>query len=76
MNSTSATRESRSTQPLEAANHPNALLRVDTVLALTGMGRSKLYALTKQGKFPAPTKREPRFTRWKAGDVTTWLQAQ
>ena len=76
MNANSTVRESRSTQPLDAANHPDALLRVETVIALTGMGRTKIYDLTKQGQFPAPAVRRPRFTRWKARDLAAWLQAQ
>jgi predicted DNA-binding transcriptional regulator AlpA len=62
-------------QPVEAASNPAALLYRETVQALVGMGRSKLYAEIRAKKFPAPVKLG-YCSRWKAGDVIAWLEAQ
>ncbi|WP_082754831.1 helix-turn-helix transcriptional regulator [Variovorax sp. PAMC 28711] len=62
-------------QPIEAANNPAALLRLDTVAALTGLSRSTLYAKIKAGTFPAPIKQGARCTRFRASTVTAWLES-
>jgi prophage regulatory protein len=54
----------------------DALLRLPAVQALTGLSKTTIYTLTARGAFPAPIRRGARCTRWKAGDVTAWLQAQ
>lgn len=66
---------SRFRQPVEAASNPVALLRIETVQALTGMGRSGLYARIAAKSFPSPIKLG-RCSRWRAGDVTAWLESQ
>jgi len=63
-------------QPISAADNPDALLQLATVSVLTGAGRSTIYAMVAQGKFPKPIKRGLRCTRFRAGDVTAWLKAQ
>lgn len=63
-------------QPITAAYHPDAQLKVETVSALTGRGKSTLYSMVRAGKFPAPIKYGLRCTRWQAGSVTDWLKAQ
>lgn len=68
-------RTQRQHQPLEAANNPNALLRLETVMAVTGMGRSTLYGKVASRTFPQPLRFGSRCTRWKAADVTSWLKA-
>jgi len=64
----------RHAQPIEAATHPNALLRNTVVQALTGQSRSTIYAKVAAGTFPAPVKLGARCTRWRAADVTAWLE--
>ena len=63
-------------QPITAADNPDAQLKGETVAALTGRGKSTLYAMVRAGKFPAPNKHGLRCTRRRAGDVTAWLKAQ
>lgn len=62
-------------QPFEAAAHPAALLRLSTVQALTGLGRSSIYDKARTGTFPQPVKIGTRCTRWRAGAVMAWLKA-
>jgi prophage regulatory protein len=67
--------QAASRQPIEAASNPAALLRLDTVLALTGLGRSTLYARIKEGRFPEPIRQGTRCSRWRAASVTSWLES-
>ena len=62
-------------QQIAAAANPHALLRMATVQTLTGFSRSHIYQLVANSKFPAPLKLGARCTRFKAGEVTAWLQS-
>lgn len=63
-------------QPIESATNPAALLRMATVEALTGLSRSSIYAKIKNGTLPLnPIRQGTRCTRFKAGEVTSWLQS-
>ena len=62
-------------QPLDAAQHPDALLRMRTVIALTGRSSATIYRLIAAGEL-TPIKRGSRCTRFRAGDITTWLRSQ
>lgn len=63
-------------QPLEAASYSEALLRLTTVEALTGLSRSTIYARMAQNAFPQPIRLGLRCTRFRAGDIQAWLMAQ
>lgn len=62
-------------QPLHAAQIADALLRLATVQAITGLSKTTIYAKAAAGEL-TPIRMGKRCTRWKAGDVTAWLQAQ
>jgi prophage regulatory protein len=68
----------RAAQPLHAVQLADALLRLSTVEAITGLGKSTIYAKLKanDGSFPKPIKLGARCTRFRAGDVQAWLAAQ
>lgn len=66
----------KTSQPLAAAQIPDALLKVQTVEAITGLTATTVRRLTAAGKFPAPVNVAERCTRWRAGTVTAWLRAQ
>ena len=66
----------RTRQPLHAAQVADALLRLATVEALTGLGRSTIYAKLAKNQFPQPVRLGARCTRFRAGDVQAWLVAQ
>lgn len=61
-------------QPLDASRYPDAHLRLATVLALTGLSKSTIYAMLAQREFPEPLRFGQRCTRWRASDVQTWLR--
>lgn len=50
-----------------------SLLCLPEVEAVVGMKKSKIYALLRQGKFPAPVRLGPRSVRWKSTDVQAWI---
>lgn len=60
------------TQPLEALQQPGALLKIDTVLAITGLSTATLYRRIADGTFPRPLKIGRVMSRWSADDVRHW----
>ena len=61
------------TSPTDAENCRT--IRIQTVLELTGLGRSTVYALVKTGRFPKPLRLGPRAVGWRLSDVLAWLEA-
>ncbi len=70
------TRRASVSQPLLAAQIADALLRLPTVQALTGLSKTTIYTLVSRRDFPQPIRRGNRCTRWRSANVTAWLQAQ
>lgn len=62
-------------QPLHVAQLADALLKMQTVTALTGLSSSSVYRLVAAGEL-TPIRRGTRCTRFRAGDITAWLRAQ
>jgi predicted DNA-binding transcriptional regulator AlpA len=65
------------TQPLQAAHIPDALLTLNTAGAIGGMSTSTIYR--KAGSdptFPKLVRMGTRCTRIRAGDFMAWLAAQ
>ena len=50
-----------------------ALLTIKQVLRRTGLCRTTLYKLVKEGTFPAPTYPTPTMPRWLTSEVDDWL---
>jgi prophage regulatory protein len=62
-------------QTVAAAQIPDARLKMQTVVEITGMSESTIRRKTAEGKFPAPIKDGARCTRWVASSVMSWLRA-
>ncbi len=60
-------------QSLDAINYPDAHLRIDVVLAVTGISRSEWYRLVAKGEAPQPLRHGPRCSRWIAGGISKYL---
>jgi prophage regulatory protein len=73
-----ALRKSYKTPPqsVTTAQNPDALLKVRTTSELVGLSTAQIYRLAREKKFPPPIKLGARCTRFRAGDVTAWLQAK
>ena len=52
------------------------LLRRRQVEEITGLSRSSIYRLMQDGEFPRPVKVGPAAVRWRASDITTWLESR
>jgi prophage regulatory protein len=63
-------------QTIAALHIPEALLKIQTVVAVTGMSESSIRRKIAEGKFPSPVKDGTRCTRWVAGKVSNWLKAR
>lgn len=69
-------RHNRATQTIQALHIPEALLKIQTVVAVTGLSESTIRRKVTAGTFPAPVKDGARCTRWVAGKVQNWLIAR
>lgn len=63
-------------QTVHSLQIPEALLKIQTVIEVTGRSETTIRRLVAQGKFPAPVKDGNRCTRWVAGQVSNWLRAK
>lgn len=64
-------------QTVEAALVPDALLRIGTVEAITGLGESTIRRRMADASHPFPQPKKLngiRCTRWVASEVTSWLR--
>ena len=52
------------------------LLRRRQVEEITGMSRSSIYRLMREGKFPRPVRIGPAAVRWRARDITAWMESR
>jgi prophage regulatory protein len=50
-----------------------ALLRIETVMEMTGKSRNHLYLSMRKGEFPRPVKIGERASAWVRGEVQRWI---
>lgn len=62
-------------QTVAAAQNPDARLKIQTVIELSGLSESSIRRKVAAGVMPAPIKDGIRCTRWVAADVTAWLRS-
>lgn len=54
--------------------NPSRLLRLPAVKDITGLGKTTLYGLIKEGRFPQPTKiLGTRASGWREADVMAYV---
>ena len=49
-------------------------LRLPTVSSKTGLGRSQIYLMISQGKFPRQIKLSTRCSGWLESEIDAWIQ--
>ena len=49
------------------------LLNIKAVCARTGLGRTKVYELLAERRFPKPVYPTPRAPRWRSDEITAWI---
>ena len=52
----------------------NRLIKMEEVLRVCCISRATLYRRLAGGEFPAPVRVGPRAARWRASDITAWLE--
>jgi prophage regulatory protein len=52
------------------------LVRMPAVKTITGLGRSTIYRLVKERKFPAPVKLSERSVAWRVEELGRWCDAR
>ncbi len=55
---------------------PQALLPLSVVEEIVGLGKSAIYSRVAAGHFPEPIRLSVKCSRWRAGDISAWLEAQ
>lgn len=55
------------------ASETSTILRLATVVAMTGLPRSTLYAEMAAGRFPRPVKLTARAVGWRRASVDRWI---
>ena len=50
--------------------------RLPEVMARTGLSRSTIYVLIRQGTFPSQVNLGPRAVGWVANEITDWIEAR
>jgi prophage regulatory protein len=51
-------------------------LRMPAVTRMTGLGRSTIYRLVAQDKFPSPVRLANRAVAWRRSDLERWSEAR
>lgn len=52
------------------------LIKLNNVIAITGISRSHIYALAQKGQFPKPVKLTERSSAWVASEVQDWIDTR
>ncbi|WP_081628161.1 helix-turn-helix transcriptional regulator [Sphingobium indicum] len=55
---------------------PDRLIRLKEVCEITGLSKTMIYKLLKQGNFPVQYKPGGFSSRWDEAEVRAWRQAQ
>ena len=59
---------------MNAAETPERIIRISTVLERTGLSRSTLYRKVQDGSFPKQLKLSERCAGWRESAVTAWMK--
>lgn len=51
-----------------------ALLRLPSVIHLTGLGRSTIYRMITRKEFPRPVRLGLRSVAWRQSDLSDWIE--
>jgi prophage regulatory protein len=60
------------TQPVMAEPQASAFVRLAVVIHMTGLGRTPIYRLMAQDKFPSPVRLAKRAIAWRRIDLEQW----
>jgi prophage regulatory protein len=60
--------------PARLDSVPPLFLRMPTVMRMTGLGRSTIYRLMADQRFPSPVRLGPRAVAWRRVDLERWSE--
>lgn len=77
MQTDTANNKVKNAQPLDVIHVDDALLKLATVSAVTGLSRTTIYTRMSANPptFPEAIRQGKRCTRWRAGDIRAFLQS-
>lgn len=55
---------------------PSLFLRLPAVMKLTGLGRSTIYRMVAERRFPTPVRITSRAVAWRRTDLDQWSEAR
>ena len=58
---------------MSGSDHPDRLLKLDEVKRRVELGKSMIYRLIQEGKFPSPYKVSPFASRWSDREIVAWV---
>ncbi len=62
------------TTETETKQPPDRLLRLAEVRHRVGLGKTMIYGMIGEGRFPKPYKITPAAARWSAREVDAWIE--
>jgi prophage regulatory protein len=63
-------------RPAEPIDPTSPLLRLPAVMRLTGLGRSTIYRLVAEQRFPGPVRLTTRAVAWRRADLDLWTDTR
>ena len=58
---------------MTSPDQADRFLKLDEVKRRVGLGKSMIYRLIQEGKFPAPYKLSPFVSRWSDREIVAWI---
>jgi prophage regulatory protein len=58
---------------VEPADQPDRLIKLEEVRRRVGLGKSMIYAMIKEDRFPAPYKISRFASRWSELEIVAWI---
>jgi prophage regulatory protein len=58
---------------VDVAQPPDRLLRLAEVRHRVGLGKTMIYAMIGEGRFPRPYKISPAAARWSEREIVAWV---
>jgi len=69
-------RSVQATASIDGDDASSLLLRLPAVMKLTGLGRSTIYRMVAERRFPCPVRITNRAVAWRRADLDHWSEAR
>lgn len=60
----------------DSSDQPSPFLRLPAVMKLTGLGRSTIYRMVAECRFPCPVRIASRAVAWRRADLDRWSESR